>query len=221
MSEFTFTVDNEQEITDAFREIFLSPLGEMYKRDFYSQEMEEEHTAKILRAAQTLTGSENITVNAMARGLELLISAGEIRPREEEVSEELVEPEEDVRPRDRNGRLLTEAQVKWSEYRQFAETASMAEISLRKKQDPGFANFVRKNLEREMAGGVGDAVTPVGTPSSRVAPTQELTDFARKYQVEPYQNLKPRNGVVLLAGEQVPYNRFIDMVNRATSCGLL
>lgn len=221
MSKFTFTVDNEQEITDAFREIFLTPLGEKYKADYYDRETEDDHTAKILRAAQLVAGGPNITVNAMARGLELLISAGEIRPREEEVSEELVEPEEDTRPRDRNGRLLTDAQIKWSEYRQFAETASMAEINLRKQQDPGFANFVRKNMEREMGGGVGDAVTPVGTPSSRVAPTQELTDFARKYQVEPYQNLKPRNGVVLLAGEHVPYSRFIDLVNRATSCGLL
>jgi len=220
-NEFTFTAENAQEVTDALREIFLTPLGEDYRDNYYTKERGDDDLEKILNAAQLVAGGPNITVRNMEQALRLLIDSGEIKPRDFETATPLEEPEEDTRPRDRNGKLLTDVQIRWSEYRQFAETASMADINKRKVTDPSFASFVRKNWERQLAQPVGDAVVPVGTPTSRVAPTQELIDFARKYQVEPSQNLKPRNGVVILAGEQIAYGRFLDLVNRSTACSLL
>jgi hypothetical protein len=220
--EVIFTADEQQEIVDALKEIFTSThVGREYKQNCYLAERGEEDLEKIIRAAQLVSGSEYISITSMTRALDFLLSAGELKPKEFTPTPELVEPEEDTRPRDRNGKLLTPQQQTWSEYRLFAETASMAEVNRRKQADSGFASFVCKNLEREMGGGVGDAVTPAGTPASRVAPTAELVAFAKKFQVEPTQNLKPIGGYVTLAGEQLLYKTYLDLVNRATACGLL
>jgi hypothetical protein len=219
--QITFEGTDRQEVVDALKEIFATEIGQDYRDNYYTAGTGDEDLEKILRAAQLVTGSPNITVASMKRGLELLIDSGDLKPKDFSPSAPLEEPVEDTRPRDRNGKLLSEAQLKWSEYRKFAETASSAEIKRRKQTDGSFANFVRKSLEREMGGGVGDAVTPIGTPTSRVAPTAELIDFARKYQVEPTQNLKPKGGYVRLGGEQIPYGTYLDLVNRAAACGLL
>ena len=222
MGEITFTAGDRSEIVDALKEIMASGIGQIYKRDFYVAERGDDDLEKILKAAQLIVGGSNITVAAMTRALELLIDSGEIQPRSFAPSPELTEPEPDTRPRDKNGKLLTEQQIQWSEYRQFAETASMAEINRRKQTDSGFANFVRKNWERQLAQPVGDAVTPVGMSTlPRHDASQHLVEFAKKYQAEPSQNLKPRNGVVILAGEQIPYLKFIDLVNKCTAAFLL
>jgi hypothetical protein len=222
MSEFKFTRNDRAEVVDALKEIFLSPLGADYKKNYYTPETGDEDCEKILNAAETLSGGSNITGNLMARGLELLITSGEIQPRESEEAEILAEPEEDTRPRDKNGKLLSPQQIAWSEYRTFCETASMAEINRRKQVDQGFANFVRKSLQREMTHEIGDAVVPVGAPTSpRVAPTPELVAFAQAYQAELSENLRPKGGFIKLRGEMIPYNKFIETVNRATACGLL
>jgi hypothetical protein len=221
-TEFTFTADNGQEVVDALREIFLSPLGEVYKKSYYTKESGDADLEKILRAAQLITGSPEITVNAMARALELLIDSGEIQPRDYAPAAELTEPEEDTRPRDKNGKLLTPQQIQWSEYRQFAETASTAEVNRRKQTDAGFASFVRKNLQREMSQEIGDAVVPEGTSRlPRHDANSELVDFARKYSVEPVANLKPKGGFVTLAGEQLPWSSFQLLLKRATDSHLI
>jgi hypothetical protein len=201
--EFSFSIDDRTEIVDALKEIMLTPIGQEYKANYYVGERADDDLAKILRAAQLITGRDRITVNAMLKGLELLIDSGQLAPKEGFVpTPELSEPEPDTRPRDRNGELLGPQQIAWSEYRAYAESHTSDECRQRARSDSGFASFMSKNLQREMAGGVGDAVTPIGTPTSRVAPTQELSDFARKYQVEPSQNLRPKGGFVTLARVQ-------------------
>jgi hypothetical protein len=71
-------------------------------------------------------------------------------------------------PHTRAGVPMTEAQQRWSEYRQFSETHSMAEVRQRMRTDAGFASFVSKNREREWQQ-VGDGATQRDgsyTPSS-------------------------------------------------------
>ena len=160
----------------------------------------------------------------MTKALQLLIDSGEIQPKDFAPSAHLEEPVEDLRPRDKNGKLLTESQRQWSEYRQFTETASMEEVNRRKCTDAGFASFVRKNYEREAAQEIGDAVVPVGQSNAQQTSKQisgALVDFANAYRTEPSQNLFPKGGFVTLAGRRIPYSQFIDQVNAATAAGLI
>jgi hypothetical protein len=222
--EFSFTASNKKEVVDALKEIFLTPLGEEYKHKYYTKDRGDEDLERILSGAQTIAGGPNITVSAMTKALRLLIDSGDIRPKDFAPSTHLEEPVEDLRPRDKNGKLLTESQRQWSEYRQFAETASMEEVNRRKRTDPGFASFVRKNYEREAAQEVGDAVVPVGQSDARQTSKQisgALVDFANAYRTEPSQNLIPKGGFVSLAGRRIPYSQFIEQVNAATAAGIL
>lgn len=222
--EFVFDpIEDSLELTDALKEIFNStPVGQMFVKSYYSSENEELYTEKLIRAARIVSGSENVSTNDLVRGLTLLIDSGEIPPREAEEPVQLAEPEVDTRPRDRNGKLLSPQQIARSEYRQFAESASMAEINLRKQSDAGFANFVRKNLQREVNQPVGDAITPLGTNSVAPPPAdRELAEFARNYLVEPSGNLKPKAGYVTLAGEQISWTIFQTLLARATNARLI
>lgn len=222
--EITFTPDERAEVVSALKEIVRdTEIGRQYKSDFYTEEGGDTHLEMILSAAQLVSGGELISISAMTRALELLISSGEIRPLNFEVEPELTEPEPDTRPRTRDGKLMTDAQIAWSEYRQFAETHSSADCRKRAQTDAGFRNFMVKNLERELNQPVADGVVPVGEQNllPRHTPDQELVEFARKFQIEPRQNLKPRNGTVVLAGEVIPYNKFVQLVDKASASRLI
>ena len=152
----------------------------------------------------------------------LLIDSGEIKPKNFTPAAQLAEPEVDNRPRGHDGKLLTQSQVAWGEMSRFAETASMAEINRRKATDPEFANFVRKNLEREMnEQPVGDAVTPAGTPVKTSKANNELVEFVRRYHSTPTDQLKPKGGFVVVGGEAMKHSDFQTTVSRAIEARLL
>jgi hypothetical protein len=178
---------------------------------------------KHLLFASTFVGPAAKSARTAQTGaLELLIDSGELQPKNVAQSTQLEEPEEDKRPRDKNGKLLTQAQLDWSEMTTFAQTATPDAIRQRKYVDGKFREFIQTNLRREMQEQpVGDGVTPVGQPTTKTRASQDLVDFVRKFHAEPSHNLRPRNGVVLLAGEQVPYPRFIELVNAASNAHLL
>lgn len=218
--QITFTADDQEEVVSALREIFQTEIGTTYKRVYYSDERGDEDLEKILRAAELVAGSPDISVNALTRALQLLIDSGEIQPKDFAPTTPLEEPEE--RPMDKNGRPLTEAQIRWSEYRSFAESASIAEINRRKQSDPGFASFVRKNWERQLAQPVGDAVTPLGVSS--LPPhdaNRELVEFVRKYHAEPIANLRPKNGMVSVGGQLMTWTIFNTLLAKATESHLI
>jgi hypothetical protein len=75
-------------------------------------------------------------------------------------------------------------------------------VTRRKQSDPSYAAYVRKALQAEMSQEIDGAVTPAGQPTTKVRVSQELTDFARKYNKEPIANLRPKGGFVTLDGEQ-------------------
>jgi hypothetical protein len=214
---------DHEEFKSCLREIFrTTDAGRNFVKNCFTEENEDLHTQKLISAASLISGSSEVGISHLTRALELLLDSGEIQPREYAPAAELTEPEEDTRPRDKNGKLLSLHQIAWSEFRQYSETHSSEDCRRRARTDAGFANFMRKNLEREMGGGVGDAVTPVGDQGTkRVEPTNELAEFARAYHAEPAANLKPRGGYVLLAGQQMPYSRFIEMVNKCAAIKLI
>ncbi len=214
--------EDDNEVASALKNILANTeVGRDYKANYNTNATGAADYVKILNAAVAIAGGPMITEDILLHALTLLIDSGEIKSKNRTQAVQLDEPEEDTRPRDKNGKLLTPQQIQWSSFRQFAETVSMAEISRRKASDPEFANFVRKNLEREMAQEIGDRVEPAGQSTTKTRVNQELTEFARKYNQEPSQNLRPRGGFVLLAGEQIPYPQFIELVNKATAARLL
>jgi hypothetical protein len=217
-----FSTDEEGEIESAIRHITnTTEVGIDFKKNYYQKDHADWFYDKLVAAACQVSGGNFIGEHHLQHAMTLLIQAGEFRPKVAPEAAQLAEPEEDNTPRDKNGKPLTQAQIAWGEMTRFAETASMADISRRKASDPAFANFVRKSLQQEMVHEIDGAVTPIGQPTTKTRANQDLIEFAHKYNTEPIANLKPRGGFVLLGGEQIPYNQFIEMVNKATAARLL
>lgn len=140
----------------------------------------------------------------------------------------LVEPEPepevvDERPRDKNGKLLSAAQIQWKEFREWAQAPgrSIAEIHARRHKDAAFNNFYLKSLQGEMNSHPVETANAAGAPTERIHANDHLREFAQKYQREPSPNLKPKSGYVTLAGELIPYQTFLEQVTAATNAGLI
>jgi hypothetical protein len=220
--EVVFTADETSELVGALKEMFATEIGQVYTKDYYVKSRGDEDTEKLVSAAMQIAGSPNISSRHLTHALSLLIDSGGIQPRVAVQTTELEEQEEDTRPRDKNGKLLTPQQIAWSEMTQFASTATPDAIRQRRHTDSVFADFVRTNLRREMAATeVGDAVTPAGQPTTKARASQELVDFARKYNAEPIANLHPKGGFVRLEGEQLTWATFNDLLSRASAANLL
>jgi hypothetical protein len=225
--QWAIDLDDRREVVDALKELTTQhEAGIEYKSNFYTTESGDEDFELIIGACHTLFSDGDVTVGRMAVALQLLMDSGRIKRKDFEPAALLEEPKPDVTPRDRNGKPLTASQLKWSEFRQFADSASMDEINRRKRADSEFANFVRKNMERELANTVvGDAVAPEGqvAPASRSSEplTPQLAEFARKYAKEPIANLRPKGGFVMLDGQQLSWGYFQDLLNQATAAGAI
>jgi hypothetical protein len=138
------------------------------------------------------------------------ISSGEIKHKNFTPATQLAEPEE--RPLDKNGKPLSESQLAWKSMREFAETASMAEINKRRASDRAFADFVRKNLEREFEG-VGDAAVAVGTMAVRqdnTRITQELRQFAEAYRRASMAEVKRLSSAAMNPNGYEQYQKNLD-----------
>jgi hypothetical protein len=85
---------------------------------------------------------------------------------------------------------MTDAQIKWSEYRIFSETHSMDDVRSRVRSDADFASFVRKNYEREFEQ-VGDAATILGTTVEGRVPTVSAQERNRLIQFATVFNALP------------------------------
>jgi hypothetical protein len=220
--EIGFTPDEREELIGAVKEVFATEIGQKYKKEYYVKERADEDCEKMIAAALRITGGPSITTRSLERALELLIDAGESQPRLAGQATHLEEPEEDKRPRDRNGKLLTPQQIAWGEMTRFAETATPDAIRQRRHTDSAFAEFVRHNLRLEMQEQpVGDGVVPAGVSATKARATKELVDFAHKYIHEPTANLRPKGGYVTLAGEHMTWSTFNDLLSRASAANLL
>jgi hypothetical protein len=221
--EITFTVDDRDELVSAIKEILTSTeIGQTYNKSYYLKARGDEDAAKMIAAAQQIAGGPNISIRDLTRALELLIDSGEIQPRVAVQATELEEPEEDTRPRGRDGKVLTDSQLKWQEYRTWSETANSSERKLRTQSDPGYAAFVRKAYQAEMDQPIDGAVTPAGEPDRKIKASTELVDFVHKYNRTPFDALKPRGGYVhLVDAPPMLYSNFISLVERAAQARLL
>lgn len=226
-SQFVFSVDETEEFESALKEVLATTeIGKIYRKDYFTKESGDKDAARLVDAAlavaEDLTGKPLISRPILERALTLLIDSGKIQPKNLQAAQQLEEPEVDSRPRDKNGKLLTDVQIKFSEMTRFAETATPDAVCQRRHTDRAFADFVRHNLRLEMQSQeVGDAVVPAGTSTAKARASKELVDFAHKYTHEPIANLKPKGGYVMLAGEQITWPAFNDLLSRASAANLI
>jgi hypothetical protein len=214
--------DDTDEVVSSLREIFSNTeIGQQYVTGDYVAKDGRDGYEEIVKAAVKVAGGPMISIGSLTHALTLLIDSGELRPKKSKSAPQLSEPEEDNRPRGRDGKLLTAAQIAWGEMAGFAETASADAIRQRKNVDGKFREFVATNLRREMQGEIGDAVVPAGQPTTKVRISKDLVEFARKYNREPISNLRPKGGFVTLEGEQIPWATFNDLLNKATAAGAI
>ena len=220
--DVAFSIDERDEIVSALKEIITSTeIGKLYKTEYFVSKRGDEDAEKILSAAIRVAGGELVSARDLVRALELLIDSGSIQPRVAVQAAQLEEPAEDTRPRGRDGKALTDSQLKWQEYRTWSETANSSERKLRMQSDPGYASYVRKAYQAEMDQEIGGSVTPLGQPTKKARASKEIEAFAQKFLVEPSSNLRPKNGMVSLGGELIPWNTFQDLMNKATAAGAI
>ncbi len=225
--EIVFSVDESEEFEGALKEVLATTeIGQEYRKEYFTKERADEDAGKLVDAAvevaKDTTGKPLISRPILERALTLLIDSGKIQPKNLQTAQQLEEPEVDTCPRDKNGKLLTDVQIKFGEMTRFAETATPDAIRQRRHTDGAFADFVRHNLRLEMQSQeVGDAVVPAGASTTKARASKELVDFAQKFLREPSANLRPKNGMVSLAGEQIAWPTFNDLLSRASAANLI
>lgn len=161
-------------------------------------------------AQERAGGRVEITLaEAEAAATELFL-VGELKPKQKKV-------EQPPAPKP-----LTASQQAWSEYRIFSETHTSAECKARAKVDAGYANFMRKNLEREMnETGVGDAVVAIGTVAQKqdkTRATQELREFAEAYRHASTSEVKKLSSPAMNPNGYKEYRKNLDA---AIAAGLI
>jgi hypothetical protein len=214
--------DDQDEVVSALKEVFTtSEAGRNYKQNFYTKETGDSDYEKLIKAAVQIAGGPMISSGNLTHALTLLIDSGEIQPRVAVQAVQLVEEPEDLRPRGRDGKVLSASQLKWQEFRVWSETASSDERKRRMSSDPDYASYVRKSLQAEMTQEIGGAVTPAGEPEKKIKANAELVDFVHKYNRSSRDSLKPRGGYVQLDGQPLLYSTFISLVERAAQARLL
>ena len=235
--EFLLTFDSDTEIKDAVLELLTTETGRRYKKEFYDKERGGEDFAAAVGLAQKKTGREAISNNELRSAFQVLMTANVIPRRSDEANwQQLTAPPEpeDTRLRDRNGKILSESQLKWRVFRIYCEgdeeqgipAASMEDIQRRKREDPEFAVFVRKNWEQQLANStkenVPDAVVPANQRTKdgrKVSP--ELLSFAEAYVKEPIEHLRPKGGFVVLGSKQMSWTEFTTKQKAAAEAGLI
>ena len=219
--EILYDLDSAEDWTEAFKDLLDTPIGQEYV-EISDPETLRSDKNKILVAVATLNNRTDETgyhasMAQIVQALEKLMIRWRILRTAQEATPLPVPAAPTVEtPR------LTGSQQAWHEFRVWSDSHSSSECKLRARSDEAYGNFYRKNLEREFGEQqVGDAVVPAGQPSGRQAPTQELRDFARAYLVEKSENLRPKGGLVTLAGRQMSYTHLNTLVEQASAAGLL
>lgn len=219
----TFDTNRSNELQDLLGEALRTETGKAFLKDYFVSEKEDEYSGKWIKALEEFTNPNAVTVDQAARVLQILCDAGEFDLKV--LPPPLpVEPEPqsvDDRPRSKSGKLLTQAQIDWSEMTHFLAENDMETVNRRRRDDAKFAAFCVHNLKAEMNQEVGGAVTPAGAPAKRRDATVALSTFVRAFQRASTASLKPVAGLVHLGDEAVPVATFNNLLSKAREAGLI
>ena len=227
--EILYDLDSAEDWTEAFKDLLDTPIGQEYTAISDPETLKSDKN-KILIAVATLNNRSDETgyyasLAQIVQALEKLMIRWRILRTAQEATPLPVPtaPVADTTPRDRNGNPLNASQLAWHEYRIWTDANNSNACRERARREPdGYGQFYHKNLEREFgAQQVGDAVVPAGQSSRKQAPTQELRDFARSYLAERSENLRPKSGLITLAGRQLSYAYLNEMVEKCSQANLL
>ena len=175
----------------------------------------------IAQVIETIPG--DISISAARAALRKISAAGgvtkfgnlELRP----VEEPAPEPEDD--PRDKNGKPLTEVQLRWAEYTRFANENSVQDCRKRAGNDAGFAAYMHTNLVREMNQPVGDDVRDINPhlqqPARTIPPTDEIREFAIAYRKMSAREVRLKRQ----PGTNPSFSEFNKQVSLAEAAGLI
>lgn len=217
-----FDANDAEDFGQGLDDVWMNTeIGREYIRSYHSDESFEQHFDLIRRTAiRVAGGNTSVTEDHTAHALYLLIQSGKIKP-VKAAAAPIEEPPADTRPRDKNGKLLSEAQIAWGEMTRWANEHSSDECRARARNDEAFQKFMQTRLRQEMNVPIGDAVTPVGYVEKPVAASLDVRQFAYDYAHEKSENLRPKGGFVTIAGKPMPYAEFKIRVDAAIAAGLI
>ena len=221
--ELMFDLNDEGDCREAFAALRDTPIGQKYVSEYFTEENSDSDASKILRAVSIIFNIDpedaHTSINQLAAALEKVILSGKIRPVNRQQAAPLPVPVAvDTTPK------LTGSQQAWKSFREWSDAHSSSECKLRARSDEAYGKFYRTNLVREFAEQpVGDAVEAAG--GSQVSRSTQisgpLVEFARLYEKEPVQNLKPKGGMVSLDGRQLTWAQFNEQLEAAIAAGVI
>lgn len=198
------------------REIFRSQVGKTFLDTF---EFDDDTPRIILAATRKLNPeAPHITTGMVLRALSALMHTANSPFKRTSVQPEPA-PVVDTRPRDKHGKLLTDAQIRWSEYTTFSNTATYEQRKERSRTDPGYRSFVTVNLRREMNSSPVDGALELPSHEASPAEWEELQEFAQAFLQSP--NRKPVNGLITLGSKIYRYPAYLELVNRCAAAKLI
>lgn len=213
-----FDANDVEEFCTVLQDLWQnSEVGREYLRGYYVEEDFQEHFDLIRSATTRMARGTNVSDDDIEHALYLLITTGRIKPRKAAAAP-LEEAPVDTRPRDKNGKLLTEAQIAWGEMTRWANEHSSDECRKRATKDPAFKQFMQTRLRQEMDRGAEGVVV---AKQSAATASADLVNFATAYNKAPAQSLRPINGTVTLDGKMYPFAEFNALVEQASKARLI
>jgi hypothetical protein len=195
--EIVFSVDESDEFEGALKEVLATTeIGKKYRKEYFTKERGNEDAERLVDAAvevaKDTTGKSLISRPILERALTLLIDSGKIQSKNLHTAQQLEEPEVDSRPRDKNGKLLTDVQIKFGEMARFAATATADAVRQRKHTDHEFLVFLQSQLRKEMQDQpVGDAVVNLNQMApTKKNPPADVAAYAARYRTMSTTDVK-------------------------------
>jgi hypothetical protein len=222
--DFTWEIRDDDDTKDLFGEILQTPIGKRFKQDFFSPEKDAEYTELWRNTIEKISKSKTTTLTIALHALRLLMDSGSFAPKNPTEYTPLAEPVPEVEvPKDKNGKPLTDAQLKWRAFGEYERTHSVADCRARAQRESDFGTYYRKKIEGQWADvqSSGGAVLLNDRSTNARKSGPALQEFARLYIKEPIANLQPKGGFVTLGGEQIDAATFRELQIAAASKGLI
>lgn len=213
---------DDKNMQDAFWEdVKSTPAWSRYVRDYGTSDT---NNAIIVAALETLYGeTDEVSADKFLDALQTSMDSGAVKPKPAEIVEPAAAPVSV--PTDKNGKPLTAAQVKWSKFIRWSETASASERKERARRDPAFAAFVQRQWQQEMTQPVDGDMRPFNPHLEAQAPptksalnNPEAVLFAERYLRMSADEVRAARSRAI---NPLTYQRFIDQVEEAIRLRLI
>jgi hypothetical protein len=182
MRNLVFSQDNADEQAEFIQAFLETNIGERLV------DADLEHTTGQIREATEAAYGLDFDLKSFCEIASQLYVLGELKP--------LPAPSVDRTPKDSLGRKLSPKALRWAEYRTWSNNpkVSTQEITARRQREPEFNEFYLSELQaglKASAAAIPDAVSTAGeATSNKPKMTQELNDFALKFQSMPSDEVR-------------------------------